>query len=205
MCVCVRWSWAFVCTCFCSHFRFVFIYLYKCLLLCWFHLLNNSHTLKCTSGMMFVRVCTEEDNKNEKTFNFFSSSFFRFFFYTLLNDCWMCYVCCVSHKFDFRSTKMKIECVRTSYALSLFIYTHGIFIHSYYFVQCKDVHPVTLLNHWFYVMGKKRKNWKFIFTFDNTSFAGPFLISLKIVLCEERQQQRQQQQKTNWQWMIHNH
>lgn len=93
-----------LCTCFCFVYLFICIYMFT--FVCWFHLVNNSHTLKCTSGMVFVRVCAKEDNKNEKSFNFFFL-FFSSFWYP---PEWLPSVLCVSHKFDYGSAKTKIEC-----------------------------------------------------------------------------------------------
>lgn len=77
-------SFVYVCTqCLYCKYMFTFV--------CWFHLVNNSHTLKCTSGM----VCScanvpKEDNKNEKSFNFFP---FFLSFDAFLNDCRVCVMC----------------------------------------------------------------------------------------------------------------
>lgn len=105
-----------------------------------------------------------EDNKNEKSFNFF----FRFFLHRLFFRYppeWLPSACVVSHKFDYGSAKTKIKCGTHTYSQTCQTYTFALY---------------TLWNHWFYVMGKKaEENRKFIFTFDNTSFAGPFLISME--------------------------
>lgn len=104
-------SHLFECVCLCGKVRLLFVrvfvlficsFVYVCIhclyckymftFVCWFHLVNNSHTLKCTSGMMCSCAnVPKEDNKNEKSFNFFSFlSFFRYPTEWLPSVCYVC-------------------------------------------------------------------------------------------------------------------